>query len=128
MLIGKPGCHLCDDAREAIDRVLSDFHAANPAAQVVVEEKNILEDEALLQRYSEEIPVILIDGKMHNYWRVDEERLMRDAGLDPAYLDHHHHTHHAFAQAVGTMRRPTGTSNASSKKSRNLDSAALIAG
>lgn len=35
----------------------------------------------------------------------DEERLMRDAGLDPAYLDHHHHTHHAFAQAVGTMRQ-----------------------
>ena len=76
-LIGKPGCHLCDDAREAIDRVLSDFHAANSAAQVLVEEKNILEDEDLLQKYSEEIPVILIDGKMHNYWRVDEERLMR---------------------------------------------------
>lgn len=76
-LIGKPGCHLCDDAREAIDRVLSDFHAVNPAAQVLVEEKNILEDEDLLQKYSEEIPVILIDGKMHNYWRVDEERLMR---------------------------------------------------
>lgn len=76
-LIGKTGCHLCDDAREAIDRVLSDFHAANSAAQVLVEEKNILEDEDLLQKYSEEIPVILIDGKMHNYWRVDEERLMR---------------------------------------------------
>lgn len=35
----------------------------------------------------------------------DEEQLMRDAGLDPAYLDHHHHTHHAFAQAVATMRQ-----------------------
>jgi glutaredoxin len=76
-LIGKPGCHLCDDAREAIGRVLSDFHEANPAAQVLVEEKNILEDEELRLKYTEEIPVILIDGKMHNYWRVDEERLMR---------------------------------------------------
>ena len=35
----------------------------------------------------------------------DEEQLMRDAGLDPGYLDHHHHTHHAFAQAVATMRQ-----------------------
>lgn len=76
-LIGKPGCHLCDDARDAVDRVLGEFHAANPAAQVVVDEQNILEDEALRLKYSEEIPVILIDGKMHNYWRVDEERLMR---------------------------------------------------
>ncbi len=76
-LIGKPGCHLCDDAREAVERVVADFHSANPAAQVVVEEQNILDDEALRLKYSEEIPVILIDGKMHNYWRVDEERLMR---------------------------------------------------
>lgn len=43
----------------------------------MVDEQNILEDEALRLKYSEEIPVILIDGKMHNYWRVDEERLMR---------------------------------------------------
>jgi hypothetical protein len=44
---------------------------------VNVEEKNILDDEALQLKYSEEIPVLLIDGNMHNYWRIDEERLMR---------------------------------------------------
>jgi glutaredoxin len=76
-LIGKPGCHLCEDAREAIDGVLLEFGKANPDAQVSLEELNILEDETLKLKYSEEIPVILIDGKMHNYWRVDEERLMR---------------------------------------------------
>jgi hypothetical protein len=43
----------------------------------LVEEQNIHLDEALSLKYSEEIPVILIDGNMHNYWRVDEERLMR---------------------------------------------------
>jgi hypothetical protein len=36
-----------------------------------------LEDESLQLKYAEEIPVLLIDGKMHNYWRIDEERLMR---------------------------------------------------
>lgn len=76
-LIVKPGCHLCDAAREAIDGVLFEFRKSNPAAVVAVEEKNILEDEALQLKYSEEIPVLLIDGNMHNYWRIDEERLMR---------------------------------------------------
>jgi glutaredoxin len=76
-LIGKPGCHLCDDAREAIDGVLFEFRNANPEIEVIVEDQNILEDEALQLKYAEEIPVLLIDGKMHNYWRIDEERLMR---------------------------------------------------
>ena len=76
-LIGKPGCHLCDDARDAIDGVLLEFRKANPNTDVAVEELNILEDEALRLKYAEEIPVLLIDGKMHNYWRIDDERLMR---------------------------------------------------
>ena len=76
-LIGKPGCHLCDDAREAVDGVLFEFRNANPEIEVIIEDQNILEDEALQLKYAEEIPVLLIDGKMHNYWRIDEERLMR---------------------------------------------------
>ena len=76
-LIGKPGCHLCDEARDAIDGVLLEFRKANPNTDVTVEELNILEDEALRLKYAEEIPVLLIDGKMHNYWRIDDERLMR---------------------------------------------------
>jgi glutaredoxin len=76
-LIGKPGCHLCDDAREAIDGVLFEFRAANPGVEVLLEEQNILLDESLNAKYAEEIPVLLIDGNMHNYWRIDDERLMR---------------------------------------------------
>ncbi len=76
-LIGKPGCHLCDNAREAIDGVLFEFRAANQNVLIELEEMNILENQELQLKYSEEIPVLLIDGKMHNYWRIDEERLMR---------------------------------------------------
>lgn len=76
-LIGKPGCHLCDEAHDAIAGVLLEFRKANPNTDVTVEELNILEDEALREKYAEEIPVLLIDGKMHNYWRIDDERLMR---------------------------------------------------
>ena len=76
-LIGNPGCHLCDEARDAIDGVLLEFRKANPNTDVTLEELSILEDEALRLKYAEEIPVLLIDGKMHNYWRIDDERLMR---------------------------------------------------
>jgi glutaredoxin len=73
-LIGKPGCHLCEDAESAVDRVLTAFLSANPSVSVSIEQKNILDDAELAARYSEEIPVLLIDGKVHNYWRIDEER------------------------------------------------------
>ena len=73
-LIGKPGCHLCEDAELAIDRVLETFLAANPSVSVSMTQKNILDDAGLAARYSEEIPVLLIKGKVHNYWRIDEER------------------------------------------------------
>ena len=48
-----------------------------PAAEVSIEEMNILEDAALAAKYSDEIPVLLINGKVHNYWRIDKERLLK---------------------------------------------------
>ena len=69
-LIGKPGCHLCDDAQSVIDTVLAEFEDS-----IVLEKKNILDDDALFARYSEEIPVLLINGRVHNYWRIDPVRL-----------------------------------------------------
>ena len=75
-LIGKPGCHLCEDARLVLDRVVSEFTDARPAASVTVTELNILEDAALAAKHAEEIPVVLINGQMHTYWRIDAARLM----------------------------------------------------
>ena len=69
-LIGKPGCHLCDDAELVVREVLAEF-----GDSVVLTKENILDDDALFALYSEEIPVLLIDGKIHNYWRIDPERL-----------------------------------------------------
>jgi len=67
-LIGKPGCHLCDDARAVIDSVTSELGEA-------FEELNILESPDLMEKYAEEIPVTLVDGRQHDFWRVDEGRL-----------------------------------------------------
>jgi hypothetical protein len=54
--------------------VLTAFLSANPSVSVSIEQKNILDYAELAARYSEEIPVLLINGKVHNYWRIDEER------------------------------------------------------
>jgi hypothetical protein len=73
-LVGKPGCHLCDDARDVVTGVLGGLDA-DRAAEVTLEERSILDDRALADRFAEEIPVLLIDGRVHNYWRIDADRL-----------------------------------------------------
>ena len=70
-LLGKPGCHLCDDAREIVLEVLAE------RPEVTFEELSILDDPELLERYVEEIPVLLIDDRVHTIWRVDPDRLRR---------------------------------------------------
>ncbi|MEU4098467.1 glutaredoxin family protein [Streptomyces sp. NPDC026673] len=72
-LIAKPGCHLCDDARTVIRRVVDELGAR-------FEEMDITRDEELHRRYWEQIPVVLIDGEQHTFWRVDEGRLRRGLG------------------------------------------------
>jgi predicted thioredoxin/glutaredoxin len=72
-LIGKPGCHLCDDAREVIRSVIAEL--PDGADDVSVDEADILQDAALHEKYVEDIPVVLIDGRVHTYWRVDPDRL-----------------------------------------------------
>ena len=67
-MLGKPGCHLCDDARLVVERVATDL-------AVPWEERSILDDEELLEQYAEQIPVVLVDGRQHTFWRVDEARL-----------------------------------------------------
>jgi glutaredoxin len=69
-LIGKPGCHLCVDAEAIIHDVLKDF-----SAELTLVKQNILDDDVLFARYSEEIPVLLINGQVHDYWRIDPVRL-----------------------------------------------------
>ncbi|WP_166876276.1 glutaredoxin family protein [Salinibacterium sp. ZJ450] len=68
-LIGKPGCHLCDDARGIVHTVLTEF------SDVRYEERSILDDPELNAAYAEEIPVVLINDKVHNIWRVNPDRL-----------------------------------------------------
>jgi glutaredoxin len=74
-LIGKPGCHLCDDAREVVQAVIAEVQTADDAPRMHLEERSILDDAALAEQFAEEIPVLLLDGEVHTYWRVDPVRL-----------------------------------------------------
>lgn len=72
-LIGKPGCHLCDDARTVIETVRAELAARNIATTLT--ELNILEDAALARKHSENIPVVMLGTKRHAIWRVDAAKL-----------------------------------------------------
>ena len=68
VLYGRPGCHLCEDARVVVDRVCGEL-----GEQWV--EVDITTDPELEQRFGEEVPVTFVDGSQHDFWRVDPERL-----------------------------------------------------
>lgn len=69
-LVRKPGCHLCDDAQSVVERVCGELG-------VTWEQKDISQDARLHDLYWEQIPVVLIDGAQHTFWRVNEERLRK---------------------------------------------------
>jgi glutaredoxin len=71
-LVTKPGCHLCDAARAIVVGVVGE------SANAELVERSIEDDPELYDRFVEEIPVVLINGRVHNIWRVDADRL-RDA-------------------------------------------------
>jgi glutaredoxin len=75
-LLGRPGCHLCDDARAVISKVADDLGVA-------WEERDITQSPADLREYWEKIPVTLVDCVQHDFWRVSEERLRRALRLPP---------------------------------------------
>ncbi len=67
-LYSRPGCHLCDDARAVIERVCGDLGES-------FDEVDVNSDAALLDRFTDEVPVTFVDGRQHDFWRVDEARL-----------------------------------------------------
>jgi hypothetical protein len=75
-LIGKPGCHLCDDARAVVAQVVGGLEA--DGVTVAVAEHSILDDVDLDARWHDDIPVVLIGTTLHDRWHVDPERLRVD--------------------------------------------------
>ena len=67
-LYSRPGCHLCEQARAVVERVCAEL-----GEEYV--EVSIDDDPGLRERFGEEIPVTFVDGRQHDFWRVDADRL-----------------------------------------------------
>jgi Glutaredoxin-like domain (DUF836) len=85
-LLSRPGCHLCDDARAVIARVAAELG-------VTWQERDITRSDSDLRAYGDMVPVTLIDGEQHDFWRVSETRLRaalavpRAVSPDPGHAD-----------------------------------------
>jgi glutaredoxin len=67
-LYSRPGCHLCDDARAVVEEVCTELGESYV-------EISVDDDPDLRRRYGDEVPVTLVDGAQHDFWRVDPARL-----------------------------------------------------
>ena len=67
-LYGKPGCHLCDDARAAVQEALAGRDAD-------LREVDVTLDPLLERRYGERIPVLAVDGEELFDYLVDPAAL-----------------------------------------------------
>jgi hypothetical protein len=75
-LVSRAGCHLCEVAEQALDRIAADTGESWTRLDVA--------DSVELERdYGDRVPVVLLDGREHGYWRVEEERLRRDLARPP---------------------------------------------
>jgi glutaredoxin len=68
-LYGKPGCHLCDDAREVVERVRADH-------PFELREVDVSLDPQLFREYGERIPVLELDGEELFEFYVEEAVLV----------------------------------------------------
>jgi glutaredoxin len=69
-VISRTGCHLCEIAIDKINSVKDELNFE-------LEIKLINDLPELEQEYGEQVPVIMIDYKIHDYWRVDIERFTK---------------------------------------------------
>jgi glutaredoxin len=75
-LYAKPGCHLCDDARAVVAAVCAELGEAFEEVDITAGP----DAARLTATYGEEIPVTFVDGRQHDFWRVDADRLRRALG------------------------------------------------
>jgi glutaredoxin len=72
-VLSKPGCHLCADACSTVGRIAGELG-------VTWTERDISDDAQLMAQWAEYVPVLLVDGEVHGWFRVDEARLRGTLG------------------------------------------------
>jgi glutaredoxin len=67
-VLTRPGCHLCDDACAAVARITAELGVGWHAT-------DITGDAELMTRWGEYVPVVVVDGQVHDWFRVQDDRL-----------------------------------------------------
>ena len=82
VLLGRAGCHLCDDARAVVEQVAAE--SGVEWAEVDVDVAAADDGGALQREYGEQVPVVLVDGVPRGFFRIDPARLRRAIAAPPA--------------------------------------------
>lgn len=69
-LVTRAACHLCTDAEAVLRRLAAEL-------RFTYREVDVDAAPALRDEFGDRVPVVLLDGKEHAYWTVDEARLRR---------------------------------------------------
>jgi len=81
VLLGRAGCHLCDDARTVVEQVAAE--AGTAWAEVDVDAAAEHDGGALRREYGEQVPVVPVDGVPRGFWRIDPGRLRKALAAPP---------------------------------------------
>ena len=75
-LITRQGCHLCEEASNDLARLLARFTELHPDKPYTVDVVDVDSDPVLRDKYSEEVPVLLLNGEQVSFFRIDVERVL----------------------------------------------------
>jgi hypothetical protein len=70
VVVVNPGCHLCEDAVVVVEQVCAELGIGWRTVELAE-----VPDEARRAEWREMVPVVLVDGAVHDIFRVDAERL-----------------------------------------------------
>ena len=74
-LIVRKNCHLCEPAVESAKFIAKTFQEEHPEAGLELHIQDIA-DQVDLQRFSEEVPVLMVNGEVIEMWRINESRAL----------------------------------------------------
>ena len=74
-LLVRVGCHLCEAAIDTVNRVVAEVRAQHSGSEFEISITDIDASSVLLERYSDELPVLFVNGEQRAFWRIDEDRL-----------------------------------------------------
>ncbi len=75
-LLTRAGCTICDGVHAQLKQLADELDFDLETTDVDAEAAK--GDAALRAEFGDRLPVVLLDGREHSYWEVDEPRLRKD--------------------------------------------------